>query len=147
MKVKRIPWLIVVSIVFAAFVFGFFAGRNGNRTPVYVYAMGQLPQTQTVTPLPTVTPPDAEDDPSGITPAAVSRAEAPAESTGLININTATRAQLETLPGIGSTIAQRIIDYRDAHGPFSSVGALIHVSGIGEKKLEAIWNYVTVEGA
>lgn len=141
MKVKRIPWLLVVSFVFAAFVVGFFAGRNINRTPVYVYSMGQVTQTEAVAVLPTVTPPVSQSDEAPVS------AASPAETGGLININTATKAQLETLPGIGPTLAQRIIDYRSTNGPFASVGALIHVSGIGEKKLEAIWNLVTVEGA
>ena len=140
MKVKRIPWLLVASFVFAAFVIGFFAGRNINRTPVYVYTMGQATQTEAAAVLPTVTPPISQTDGESVS-------AAPAETGGLININTATKAQLETLPGIGSTLAQRIIDYRSTNGPFASVGALIHVSGIGEKKLEAIWNLVTVEGA
>jgi len=66
------------------------------------------------------------------------------QSTGLININTASAAQLETLPGIGEVIAQRIVDYRNTYGPFQSVGALINVKGIGEKRLAAIINLVTI---
>ena len=60
--------------------------------------------------------------------------------------DTATAAQLQTLPGIGEVIAQRIIDYRESHGPFRSVGELTRVEGIGEKRLEAIWDLVTAGG-
>lgn len=65
-------------------------------------------------------------------------------SNGLININTASAAELETLPGIGEVIAQRIVDYRNTYGPFQSVSALINVKGIGEKRLAAIINLVTI---
>ena len=53
---------------------------------------------------------------------------------------------LQTLPGIGPTYAQRIIDYREEHGPFRTVGELMNISGIGEKRLEAIWDLVTTGG-
>ena len=54
-------------------------------------------------------------------------------------------AALKTLPGIGEVLAQRIVDYREAHGPFRSVDELIAVEGIGEGKLEKLRELVTVE--
>lgn len=61
-----------------------------------------------------------------------------------VNINTATVAQLEELPGIGEVIAQRIVDYRTQHGPFKTIRDLLKVEGIGEKKFESIQDHVTV---
>jgi competence protein ComEA len=63
---------------------------------------------------------------------------------GLINVNTASAAELETLPGIGEVLAQRIIDHRTEHGPFASVDDLLDVSGIGEVTLAEIRDLVTV---
>jgi competence protein ComEA len=63
---------------------------------------------------------------------------------GPINVNTATLDQLETLPGIGPALGQRIIDYREQHGPFQSVEDLLEVSGIGEKRLADLQDQVTV---
>jgi competence protein ComEA len=50
-----------------------------------------------------------------------------------INLNTATLAQLETLPGIGPTLAARIIEHRQKNGPFKKIEELMNVKGIGEK--------------
>jgi competence protein ComEA len=63
---------------------------------------------------------------------------------GLVNVNTATAAELETLPGIGEVTAQAIIDYRTEHGPFTSVDELLDVTGIGDVTLENIRELVTV---
>ncbi|OYD16632.1 hypothetical protein CH330_02175 [candidate division WOR-3 bacterium JGI_Cruoil_03_51_56] len=65
-------------------------------------------------------------------------------SYGPININTATASLFEELPGIGPKTAQRIIEYRQAHGRFSSVDELQNVKGIGPKKLEKIRPLATV---
>ena len=65
-------------------------------------------------------------------------------SDGKVNVNTATSAQLQTVSGIGEVTAQKIIDEREANGPFSSVDDLTRVSGIGEKKLASLRDYLTV---
>lgn len=64
---------------------------------------------------------------------------------GKVNINTASVSELTTLPGIGETIAQRIVDYRETYGAFTSVMDLDMVKGIGEKKLAEIIDFITVE--
>lgn len=63
---------------------------------------------------------------------------------GLVNLNTATAAELETLPRIGPAMAQRILDYRTANGPFTSVDELTDVPGIGEATLDGLRELVTV---
>ena len=64
----------------------------------------------------------------------------------LVDLNTAGVEELTTLPGIGESLAKRIIDYRTAHGPFESPEGLLEVSGIGEKKLEELRDHITVDG-
>jgi len=66
---------------------------------------------------------------------------------GAVNINTATKEQLDSLKGIGPTKAQAIIDYRTKHGPFKSVDDLEKVPGIGPATLKDIRNDVTLTGA
>lgn len=56
----------------------------------------------------------------------------------LMDVNLADAALLEDLPGIGPTLAERIVKYRDAHGPFASVDALADVKGIGKKTVDLI---------
>ena len=62
----------------------------------------------------------------------------------LININTATVAELETLPRIGPTMAQRIVDYREANGPFEAVEDVQDVPGIGPATFEGLKDLITV---
>ena len=62
----------------------------------------------------------------------------------VVNINSATQTELETLPGIGPSIALKIINYRNENGKFSSIEDLKSVNGIGENKFEALKKYITV---
>jgi competence ComEA-like helix-hairpin-helix protein len=66
------------------------------------------------------------------------------KSVSVINLNTATKSQLVGLPGVGETLAGRIISYREAHGRFKSVRELLFVEGIGEKKFTKIASFVTI---
>lgn len=61
-----------------------------------------------------------------------------------LNINTSNAQQLQELPGIGPSLAERIIKYRQEKGKFNSVDELLNVSGIGEKKLEEIRELIDV---
>jgi len=61
-----------------------------------------------------------------------------------INLNTATQAQLETLPGIGAKAAQRILEYRQKNGSFKKAEDLMNVKGIGEKAFLKLKPYLTV---
>jgi competence protein ComEA len=85
-----------------------------------------------------VTPPPGVAMPAG--PAATGAA-APG---GLINLNTATLADLDTLPGVGPVLAQRILDARDAQGGFKAVSDLRKVDGIGDARYEQLKDLVTV---
>lgn len=79
--------------------------------------------------------PPAETSPSSKTPGLLR-----------VNLNTATVQELEALPGVGPVLAQRIVEYRETHGPFARVDDLIQVSGIGPALLEKLRPYVYVEG-
>lgn len=63
---------------------------------------------------------------------------------GLVDVNTADAAALETLPGIGPATAAAIIEHRQTHGPFTAVEGLLDVNGIGEAKLAALVDLVQV---
>ncbi|SCE97471.1 competence protein ComEA [Micromonospora coriariae] len=67
-----------------------------------------------------------------------------APAAGPLNLNTATLAQLDALPGVGPVLAQRILTHRDQHGGFKSVGDLRQVDGIGDARYEQLKDLVTV---
>jgi competence protein ComEA len=82
--------------------------------------------------------PDTQVDPGG-----GSGADGPA-GTALINLNTASLAELDTLPGIGPALAERIVSYREQHGGFRTIDDLLDVPGIGPAKLDEIRDHATV---
>ena len=71
-------------------------------------------------------------------------AAAKAAPTDKVNINTATLEELTTLPGVGPTLAGRIVEYREKAGRFASVEELLNVKGIGERSFEKIAEWLTV---
>jgi len=102
------------SINLAAYV------RDGQQ--VYIPAQGDPPQAGSASPN---TAPDAD-------------------ANRLVNINTASAEELESLPGIGSTYAERIIAYRQEHGPFTDPAQIMEVKGIGPARYEEIKSLITV---
>ncbi len=71
-------------------------------------------------------------------------ASASVSETPRVNINTASAAELDALPGIGEVLASRILAYREVNGPFPDIGALRAVDGIGDKTLEELAPYIFV---
>jgi competence protein ComEA len=63
----------------------------------------------------------------------------------LVNLNTATAAELDALQGVGPATAQKIIDYRTTNGPFKTIAELKNVPGIGDAKFTALKPYITVQ--
>lgn len=91
-------------------------------------------QIHVAAPLPTVT---EQPDGTNLFPAVASTSQ-------LINLNTATATELETLPGIGPVKAQAILDYRQQHGAFARIDDLTKVSGIGAKTFEKLKHLIAV---
>jgi competence protein ComEA len=67
--------------------------------------------------------------------------------TGTVNINTASIAELQALPGIGAKTAERIIEYRQKNGPFKKVEELMNVRGVGEKNFLKLKGHLSVAAA
>ncbi|MCR4711023.1 MAG: ComEA family DNA-binding protein [Clostridia bacterium] len=63
---------------------------------------------------------------------------------GLIDLNTATSEELQRIPGIGPVTAEKILKYREENGPFTDLEELLEISGIGEKTLERMKDYLTI---
>ncbi|NLD48705.1 MAG: ComEA family DNA-binding protein [Clostridiaceae bacterium] len=75
----------------------------------------------------------------------VAEKEEQAKGNGKVNINTALLQDLDTLPGIGPSTAQKIITYREKNGGFKKIEDLMEVSGIGESKFNSLKDYIVTE--
>lgn len=117
---RKSLWLLFgITAVFLCVLLGVFIGRNfvSNYIPL-----------------------------KSITDNSITDATEPIRNENGLDLNTATLQQLTLLPGIGETLAQRILDYRAEHNGFSAVEELKQVSGIGDKKFNDILPYVKVGG-
>jgi len=76
--------------------------------------------------------------------AAESKTSSKAATAQPVDINSATLEQLTTVPGIGPSLAQRIIEFREKQGPFQRIEDLLKIRGIGERSLEKIRPHVKV---
>ncbi len=134
MKNTPVSILAWVCLILAAFLTGMFVGRN---------VTGGSIQTSVLT---TAGTSHGSDTTQPASTAPVTTKPAASQGNGKININTADLYTLMSLPGIGETYAQRIIDYRQANGPFADITDIMNVTGIGEKRFDAIKDFITTGG-
>jgi len=69
------------------------------------------------------------------------------QPSGVVNINTASSEELELLPRVGPALAGRIIEFREANGPFQTVDEILAVKGIGETSFEKLEPFIVTSGA
>jgi len=168
MRLRRLEFAIIsVTLAFVCFMGGFFTGRSWNSVNITAVATqnggshgvglsisspGQIEQE-----IPAA--PDTSHSAGDLSPGAGDTANsngvtqtgkipetagAPRDGDGKININLAAQSELMDLPGIGSVLASRIVDYRRQHGAFTSIEDIRSVSGIGEKRYDTIKDKITV---
>lgn len=127
-----------LTIAFFAFTTGYYFGQSSMGQAISVSTQYSEPAA-TSTGAAAVSP-----EPAGVSASPAS--ETSRQTTAAyqkININTASRAELETLPGIGEVLAGRIADYREQNGDFRTIYDITNVKGIGEKTLKEIEDLIT----
>ncbi len=123
---KKLPFniLLAITIAFLFLLVGFYLGRQSQGPQIQVSNYTPATPTQ-VTTAPTEAATEAISFP--------------------ISLNTATKEELIALPGIGEALSARIIAFREQYGPFESLEELTLVSGIGDKLLAKIRDYLVLE--
>jgi len=173
MRLRRLELVFIgLTLAFAVFMGGFFTGRSWSSINIAPVATNSVQsnstdrvfiQTQSSEESPVSTAASenntnyeiakdsavprlsvSQEQQSSTETGAKPEAGSPRGGDGRININLATQSELTDLPGIGSVLASRIIDYRRQHGDFLRIEDIRNVSGIGEKRYEAIQDKITV---
>ena len=129
MKKQRIPFLVLLTVAFSAFIIGFSLGKTHQPEPVTL----SIPVAMLTEPTETV----ATEATEAVTEEAISFP---------IDINTAGKEEFMALPGIGEVLAERILAYRDEIGRFQLPEDLLYVDGIGKKRFEDILDLITIGG-
>ena len=155
MKAKLLRWgLLLCCAGFLLFGLGLYFGRTTGGTVLYQRpaAASSVAAEAPEAPEEPETPEAPEEPEEPETPEAPEEPAAPEETetepdgmASRVNLNTADAAALESLPGIGPALAQRIIDYRTANGPFQTTAEIQDVRGIGAGIYEKIKDSIPVE--
>ncbi len=144
---------VVVGIFVAGQIIGAFAEQRIRFGPEYYASVDSLFRALSDTTSPAAVLSNSDTTTTRVDSAGTVLEAAASDSSGrrpvrsaLVDLNSASRSELRSLPGIGPKLADRIIHYREQHGRFDSVSDLKRVSGIGDRKLDALRLLVTVTG-
>lgn len=134
MRKPNISILALITLLFVVFLMGYFLGLNQRKSQITVSVSKEMTiEPQEVLQMETV---DVITDSSDMA----------TEYILPVAINHAGIDLLTTLPGIGISLAQNIIAYRETHGDFTSIEDLLNVEGIGPKRLDEIQDYIVIGG-
>lgn len=134
MRKPNISILALITLLFVVFLMGYFLGLNQRKSQITVSVSKEMTiKPQEVLQMETV---DVITDSSDMA----------TEYILPVAINHAGIDLLTTLPGIGISLAQNIIAYRETHGDFTSIEDLLNVEGIGQKRLDEIQDYIVIGG-